>query len=259
MDWVKESKMFDQMADYYDKFRPSYPLDVVDTIIQNSGVNSNSYLLEIGAGSGKATELFAARNLNICCIEPGQNLVDTGTKKFANNSRVKFITARFEEYDVSQQQYDVIYSAQAFHWVPQPVGYDKCAMALKDKGYLALIWNMYITYDNNLDRELLEISSRYGGFTDFLSIDGCEKRIASICSGIENSRLFHSPSVYRFPWSQEYTADEYFGFVLTSNSFVQRTDEEKQRAYQDITALASKHGGVINRPYICALYIAQKI
>ncbi|MGM1048824.1 MAG: class I SAM-dependent methyltransferase [Bacillota bacterium] len=259
MDWNKESKMFNQMSDYYDKFRPSYPLDVVEKIIQETGINQTSQLLEIGAGSGKATELFAAQDLNICCIEPGPDLVERGTKKFANNRRVGFITARFEEYDLPQQQYDVIYSTQAFHWIPQPIGYEKCAFALKDKGYLALMWNMYITYENKLDQELLEISNRYGGFTDFLSSDGCEKRIASICSAIENSRLFHSPHVYRFPWSQEYTADEYFGFVLTSNSFVQRSDEEKQRAYQDITVLANKHGRVINRPYICALYLAQKI
>jgi broad specificity phosphatase PhoE len=58
MDLKKESEMFDQAAEYYDSFRPSYPKEIIDKIINATGVNSNSRLLEIGAGSGKATELF---------------------------------------------------------------------------------------------------------------------------------------------------------------------------------------------------------
>lgn len=258
MDWKKESEMFDQTAEYYDTFRPSYPKEIIDKIISATNINTCSKLLEIGAGSGKATTLFAPYGLNINCIEPGENLVRNGRIKFSEFDNVKFEVGRFEELDLQPKIYDVIFSAQAFHWIPQPIGYEKCAYALKDNGHLALFWNMYITYDNELDNELLEISKKYGGFADFLSVDGCEKRIETIVAGIKSSGYFNNPEVYRVEWSHKYTVDEYFGFVNTGNSFVQKSEEEKSNAYNDIKKLADKHGGFIERPYLCVLYLATK-
>lgn len=258
MDMRKESEMFDRTADYYDTFRPSYPMEIVDKIISTTNIDDNSKLLEIGSGSGKATELFAGKNLNIYCVEPGENLVRNGRNKFSKFNNIKFEVARFEELDLTPEQYDVIFSAQAFHWIPQPIGYEKCAYTLKDNGYLALLWNMYITYDNDLDNQLIEISNKYGGFADFLSVDGCEKRINSIVTGIENCGYFNSPMIHRVLWSQTYNAEQYFGFVQTGNSFVQKSEEEKLNAYNDIKKLADKFGGVINRPYLCVLYLASK-
>ena len=33
MDSKKESEMFNQMADYYDTYRPDYPKDIINVII----------------------------------------------------------------------------------------------------------------------------------------------------------------------------------------------------------------------------------
>lgn len=257
MDWKKESEMFDQTAEYYDTFRPSYPREIIKKIVSSTHVNPHSKLLEIGAGSGKATALFEPYGLDILCIEPGENLVRNGRIKFSEFENIKFEVGRFEEIDLPERQYDVIFSAQAFHWIPQPIGYEKCAYTLKDNGYLALFWNMYITYDNELDHELLELSNKYGGFSDFLSSEGCEKRIDSIVAGIENSGYFNTPEVHRVLWNHVYTAEEYFGFVNTGNSFVQKSEEEKANAFNDIKKLAEKHGGSIHRPYLCVLYLAS--
>lgn len=259
MDWKLESTMFDQAASYYDKYRPSYPKEIIDALIQKTGIDSNSKFLEIGAGSGKATELFASHGYDILCVDPGAQLVEVGRKRFANFDNIKFEVSRFEEYPVAAATFDVIFSAQAFHWIPQPIGFQKCAKALKDGGYLALLWNMYITYDNEIDNELLEISHRYGGIADFLSESDCEKRIASITAQIENSGLFSHPQVHRLLWKQSYYPNEYFGFMLTGNSFIQKTKDEKERAYEDILNLSQNNNGKIERPYLCVLYLAQKI
>ncbi|UVI30426.1 class I SAM-dependent methyltransferase [Paenibacillus spongiae] len=258
MDWKKESTMFDQTADYYDKYRPSYPQKVMDSLVSAANITDKSAILEIGSGSGKATELLVPYRCHILCVEPGSNLVREGRRKFAKYPFVRFEESRYEEYAAKGTSYDVIFSAQAFHWIPQPIGFEKCAAALMEGGYLALIWNMYLTYDNELDHELVALSNKYGGFADFLSEDGCEKRISSVASQIEHSGLFTKPQIDRHLWSQAYTADEYFGFMLTGNFFVQKSEEEKEEAYQDILALAGKHNGVIERPYLSVLYLSQK-
>jgi SAM-dependent methyltransferase len=254
----KESEMFNLTADYYDRYRPCYPKAIISTLLRETNLNDRSVLLEIGAGSGKATELLADINCSICCVEPGPALVAKGNDRFKNYPKITFECARFEEFKSKTNYYDMICSFQAFHWVPQPIGYQKCAAELKETGHLALVWNMYITYDNDLDNELLSISSKHGGFADFLSEKKCEERIASIVERIDSSALFNKVHVFRKIWEQAYTADDYYGFCLTGNSFVQKSDNEKKAAYIDICRLAEKHGGKIIRPYLCVLYLASK-
>jgi 2-polyprenyl-3-methyl-5-hydroxy-6-metoxy-1,4-benzoquinol methylase len=162
-EYKKESEMFNLAADYYDKFRPSYQQEIIRELIDKTGITKGSELLEIGAGSGKATQLLKDKGFNICCIDPGKDLVAKGILNFKNYPNIKYKCTRFEEYDVKENFYDVIFSAQSFHWVPQPAGFIKCASALKENGFLAPFWNMYITYDNDVDNELCEISKRYGG------------------------------------------------------------------------------------------------
>jgi SAM-dependent methyltransferase len=255
--------MFDRTADYYDRYRPSYPTAIIERIIPLIPKAGSARMLEIGAGSGKATELFlpAVRAHRLCridCVEPGENLVRIGQARFAPYAQIQYIIGRFEEVPLPPNHYDVVFSAQSFHWIPQPQGYTKCASILRDHGVLALFWNMYITDDSALDRDLLALSAQYGGFADFLSADDCEKRVGTIAAGIQNRGLFEAPQIHRVLWSQSYTAEEYYGFALTGNAFVQRSEEEKQRACRDIQALAEKYGGTILRPYLCVLYLAAK-
>lgn len=257
MNFHKESEMFNQAAEYYDKYRPGYPQEIIYSLISDTEITEGSDLLEIGCGSGKATEQLTGNGFNIFGIDPGEDLVRIGNEKFKNET-INFVKGRFEEYDFEQKKFDVIYAAQSFHWVPQPIGYKKSVDILKDNGYLALFWNMYILYDNDLDKELLEISKRYGGIADFVTKTECESRIDSIVSQIVESNLFEKPTVIRKLWQQDYTADEFYGFALTGNRFMQNSDEDKQKAYNDIVALAEKSGGIIERPYLCVLYIAKK-
>jgi len=50
---------YDKLADFYDKYRPDYPEELITTIINRAELAAGSKVLEIGAGSGKATAQFA--------------------------------------------------------------------------------------------------------------------------------------------------------------------------------------------------------
>lgn len=257
-DAKKESEMFDKAAEYYDKFRPGYPKEIIEAMIEETKLSNQSKTLEIGAGSGKATEYFKDYGFSIRCIEPGENLVKNGRIKYKEYSNIKFDCGRFEELEPVSEKYDLIFAAQSFHWVPQPIGYQKCAEMLKENGNLALFWNMYLVNNNDDDKDLLRLSNKYGGFADFLNEEQCENRIGSIVHAIENSGLFETPIVYKHLWKQEYTAHEYYGFVLTGNRFLQLSDEVKEMARKEIEEHANKFGGKIIRPYLCVLYLACK-
>lgn len=239
------------------KYRPSYPNEIIEALVNNSNLNKASKVLEIGAGSGKATDLFKNYGFCINCIELGENLVRNGKIKFQNYPNISFECGRFEEMLNVEDKYNVIFAAQAFHWIPQPLGYQKCASLLNRGGYLAPFWNMYLYDDSEESRELLELSKKYGGFADFINEKQVEQRIEDISNKIEDSGLFNSPTVYKHFWEKEYTADEYYGFILTGNHFLQLSDDIKENAHKDLIKYANKFNGKIDRQYLCVLYLAQ--
>lgn len=253
-----ESEQFDKAADYYDLYRPSYPEQVIQQLVERTHLDKQSNVLEIGAGSGKATELLKEYGFSIRCIDIGENLVQRGREKFCNDRNISFECIRFEEMQDTNEEYDAIVAAQSFHWIPQPNGYSKCAELLKKGGYLALFWNMYLYDEREEHNKLVQLSNKYGGFADFVTMDQAKDRIQRIVNDIEASGLFDSPSVYKQEWLINYTAEEYYGFVQTGNHFIQLDKEKKRHAYDEIVQLANHYGGKIRRPYMTVLYVAQK-
>jgi len=258
MDWKNESEMFNQMADYYDKYRPGYSQEVIDTIIRKAGLSAGSKLLEIGSGSGKATSQFTNYGFEIHCIEPGIDLVAIGREKF-KEANITFVVSRFEDYSPQHGYFDAIISAQAFHWLLQPAGYEKCAIALKENGYLAPFWNIGIIQDTEYDNALHILMEKHNAFTSDCTEETYNKRMADISNGIIGSGFFAAPEIVQSHWSKNYTVDEYYGYVSTGNVFVQNRDEEKQAFYIALSELAAKYSGVIERHYICELYLARKM
>ena len=257
MDWKTESEMFNRMVGYYDKYRPGYPQDIVDAIINKASLARGSKLLEIGAGSGKATAQFADYGFEILCVEPGPELADKGRERFKDKN-IKFVVSRFEDCSALRNDYDAIISAQAFHWLPQPEGYEKCAAALKDGGYLAPFWNIEIIHETEFDSELVEIMQNHKAFTSAVPETDYAKRMETISNGLSGSGYFQEPEMIHSHWDKDYTADGYFGFVSTGNVFVQNPDAVKQACFTALTKLADKYGGIIRRHYICELYLAKK-
>lgn len=47
MNLYKESEMFNRAAEYYDKYRPSYPKDIIDSLISVTGITVEADLLQI--------------------------------------------------------------------------------------------------------------------------------------------------------------------------------------------------------------------
>ena len=63
--------VFGEVADLYDEGRPSYPQPLVSTTCSSSVLSRDGRrALEVGAGTGKATVLVAARGVRVLAIEP---------------------------------------------------------------------------------------------------------------------------------------------------------------------------------------------
>jgi hypothetical protein len=160
-------------------------------------------------------------------------------------------------YDAPTEYFDAVISAQAFHWVPKPLGFEKCFEALKKDGFLFLFWNIELIRNTDFDEELLSILEKYNAFTSAVSEENYEKRMATISSEISESGFFARPEITHSHWKKTYTAEEYFGFVSTGNVFVQNSEDMKKACFEELKLLADKHKG-IKRQCVCELYSAQK-
>ena len=257
-EWKKDSQSFDTIANLYDKFRPEYPPELVEAVINLSGILGGGRILEIGSGTGKATRLFARRGYSIHCIEQGCNLAAVAARNLQEWPGVTFETNRFEESSDRFSDFDLVISAQAFHWVPKEIGYVKAARALKPGGALALFWNMYPGSHGQIDTDLERI---YNAIAPELGNPGTdsEEVIQERLQDINASGCFGKVTLERFPWSQTYRTREYLGVLNTYSDHLRLSAAIRQRLFDAISAAIDGHGGLVERNYVTVLYVAYKL
>ncbi len=148
---------FSKIAALYDKVRPDYPKKLIDDIVMISRINKGSKILEVGCGSGQATKQFLGKGFDIRAIDPGKSLITIARKKVKG---VKFSVCRFEDtwFD---SEFELIISAQAFHWVDQKIGYEIAKKALKKNGHMAVFWNSILGTNDAIGIELRKILKKY--------------------------------------------------------------------------------------------------
>lgn len=142
--------LFNAVAADYDRYRPQYPSAAIEDLVSTANIGPESTLLEIGCGTGQATTLFAQRGFAIDAIEIGADTTAVARSKLEHYSAVQIHNEAFESFQGPTQTYDLIYSAQAFHWIEPEVRLSKCHDLLRPHGNLALIYNYIPPQDSAL-------------------------------------------------------------------------------------------------------------
>jgi SAM-dependent methyltransferase len=180
------SRVFDGIADQYDAVRLGYPATLVDACMSRGGLRPGSRVLEVGCGTGKLTELLAARELEVVAVDPGPNMVEAARRRLgALNDRVRFQIATFEEARLPEAAFDGLFSATAFHWPDPAVSWQKAAFHLETGGLLALLTHVGL-HDERVDEEFLELQMRHA--PDVAATWRPPRNLATILAGAEERR-----------------------------------------------------------------------
>lgn len=255
--WQGQGCLFDSVSDLYDACRPGYPEDLIETIIATTNLRPGARVLEIGSGTGKATAPFARRGFSVLCVEPGQNLTAVAAAKFAGWPHVEFVASRFEDWPERPGAFDLVMSAQAFHWIPKQVGYAKAARTLQKNGYLALFWNMYPDPQGGVFDDL-EQAYRDRAPELVVELVSREELSKQREAEIAESGCFGPVRVFQFPWSVRYDTRQYLGLLNTYSDHLNLPEATRQNLFQGIAEVIDGHGGGIDRPYVAVLYLAKK-
>jgi SAM-dependent methyltransferase len=250
---------FDQVAQFYDEARPGYPGQLVEDVIALSGIPPDGRILEIGCGPGKATIPFAQKGYGMLCLELGAELAALTVAKCKPYPNVQVRNISFEEWPVERAAFDLVISAQAFHWIDPEIGYAKAAASLKDSGSIALFWNRYPPSDTALRRSLADVyRTRAPQLVTPKGKGDLDALIEDIVDDIDASGLFGQVTVKRYPWSQEYTADQYIKLLNTYSDHRSLDERIRRDLFAGVQELIKEYGGPISRPYLAVLYLASK-
>lgn len=130
---VERALSFGSVAEAYERFRTGYPLELLELVTAYAGEPVRT-ALEIGAGTGKATRLFAQGAVQVVATEPDAAMLAELRKRLPAN--VTTVQAAFEELPLDSS-YDLVYSAAALHWTDPEGRWDRMAALVRPGGVFA--------------------------------------------------------------------------------------------------------------------------
>lgn len=134
-------KTFNIVCKEYDKWRPTYVPELYQDIFAYKEINSTSKVLEIGIGTGQASLPILEKGCFFTAVELGDQLAEYTRHKYSKFENFKIVNMAFQDYECPPNSYDLIFSASAFHWIPEEIGYSKVYELLKSGGVFARFAN----------------------------------------------------------------------------------------------------------------------
>ncbi|HTR41638.1 MAG TPA: class I SAM-dependent methyltransferase [Pseudomonadales bacterium] len=130
---------FSSRVDNYVRYRPGYPLEVIDLLRQECGLTKDSVIADIGSGTGKLSELFLQTGCEVFGIEPNKEMREAGERMdFFNFTS---IDGTAEATTLPALSMDFVTAGQAFHWFDHKQCRPEFVRILKPGGWTVIVWN----------------------------------------------------------------------------------------------------------------------
>lgn len=239
--------VFDAAVDRYDDARPEYPAELLDDLV---ALAPGTRALEIGCATGKATRPLLARGFHVTCVEPGPQLAAR-----ARELGLDVHNTRFEDF-ASDERFDLVFAATAWHWLDADVKYRKAHDLLRPGGHLAF-WAAVHAFPEGFDPFFTEIQEVYDEINESYPGEWPPPPAADKAAEIEASRLFGGVQVRRYLWELRYTADEYVALLDTFSGHLEMTDPQRARLYGEIRRRLGDRR--VRRHWEAVLHVARRI
>ena len=249
-------KVFDAIPDEFDRWRPRYCDGLFADLTAYAGLGSGKTVLEIGPGTGQATEPVLKTGCDYTAIELGENFTAFMRGRFGGYGNFSIVNADFETHDFGDARFDLVYSAAAFQWIPEAVGYPKAYELLKPGGAFA----MFMTRPDPRPG---------GGYTD----EPLYSRIQAVyaehfrpeteykCSLNYDARGqygFTGLERREYRGQRVFTADEYAAMIGTHSDHITLPEPHRSRFYDGIRRAIEDAGGTVTIYDKIVLYLARK-
>ena len=254
---------FDTVASTYEKMRPGYVAQLYHTIFEYISIDENSNVLEIGTGGGQATAPVLMSGCKLTAVEYGAQFSELLKEKFKDFPKFSVITDKFENAQLEDNSYDLIFAASAFHWIPEKIGYEKVFKLLKKGGAFARFANHPYRDKGNprLSAEIDDIYDEYyytfhnkkrTALTEYTEAEAKDRAFIAEKYGFTDIKytLFYRQRVF--------TAEEYIQLLGTYSDHIAIEESIRKVFFSKIEEAINKHGGTITIYDTIDLELARK-
>lgn len=253
---------FDVFADDYHSVRPGYPQSLFEDIKEQCGIDSNSRLLEIGAGSGIATVELAKLGAHVVAVEPGASLAAIVREQTEKTKNVEVFEGTFENFQ-STKTFDAIMAFTAFHWLSEGDKYQQILSLLNESGSLVLVWNSFFQSDSLV---MAEVNKAYREYLPDVYPE--ESKVADVNEGVISKLNQRERDVIANPMfcpvflrkvitRYNYDKETYPKLLNTFPKVVEVEEEKRLKFLGRISEIVGQHGK-ISVPVLTTLIVCQR-
>ncbi len=215
-------------------------------------LNPGKKVLEIGPGTGQATEPILKTGCDYTAIELGENFTAFMKKRFETYSNFNIINGDFEKHIFEKNVYDFVYSAATIQWIPEQIAFSKTYDMLKPGGYLAMFMTRSdeSSLNENLSHEIDQVYEKYFRV----------KQKYNCKMVYENVTNYGFTNFTYLEWKKqrELEAEEYISYISTHCEHITLEEPYKTDFYNGIRDAFMKHEGKIKIIDTIPLYVVQK-
>ncbi|MDP3868893.1 class I SAM-dependent methyltransferase [Phenylobacterium sp.] len=256
---LAQKASFDQVAETYAAVRPGYPAALYDTLARLDALNPSTRVLEVGCGGGQATGDLAARAGQVVALDPGARLIEAARRRIGAPN-VEFVVARFEDYAPAPESFDLVASAQAWHWIPRDIAFPKAAEALAPGGWLAVFGHVPLAIPAPFDASFKTAFDRYApGVWGMPPSQAAYLPSGPFAGMFARSALFGPAMHHAYPWIWTLDPETLGAFLRTDSSYHFLPERERFALFDALSDAVAAGGGVLPAAWETHLYVACRL
>ncbi len=224
---------FGVMAEAYERFRPGYPAELFDTVAAYAGRPVRT-ALEIGAGTGKATRLFARRGIAVTATEPDGAMLAELRRHVPEG--VRPVRSAFEDLRPGER-YGLVYAAAALHWTAPEDRWPRMAALLEPGGVFASFGGPFRLADPAVEEAVHAARAPFLDSDEIPSPDGTPAGDDMQWPGTELRRSEWFTDVRQSVIERRLTmsASDYVGHLSTVSAYLVLPASQREQVFGRIT------------------------
>jgi SAM-dependent methyltransferase len=134
--------LYQGAAEYYDRFRLSYPEAMISDLVRRTGASGRGRLLDLACGTGQLAFALRSSFSEVWAVDQEPGMVGVvAAKADTGTGRVVPVVASAEELGAPPAHFSVVVIGNAFHRLPRDLVAGRVHGWLEPGGFLALCWS----------------------------------------------------------------------------------------------------------------------